>query len=140
LVERLHGTLARLKPDMPAKLRRPAGLASRLSKIPSRKPANDQNPQEDTLKTPGTQYSLFESVEAIPVEQSASEPAGRRFSDYVVYVDESGDHSLASIDRDYPVFVLALCVFHKRHYAEKIVPAVHKLKFNYLGHDCVVLH
>lgn len=91
-------------------------------------------------KTPGTQYSLFESVEAIPVEQSASEPMNRRFSDYVVYVDESGDHSLASIDKDYPVFVLALCVFHKRHYAEKIVPAVHKLKFNYFGHDCVVLH
>lgn len=63
-----------------------------------------------------------------------------RFSDYVVYVDESGDHSLASIDKDYPVFVLALCIFHKRHYAEKIIPAVEKLKFNYFGHDSVVLH
>lgn len=66
--------------------------------------------------------------------------AERRFSDYVVYVDESGDHSLASIDAGYPVFVLALCVFHKRHYSEKIVPAVEKLKFNYFGHDSVVLH
>ncbi|MDN3575917.1 DUF3800 domain-containing protein [Chitinimonas viridis] len=89
----------------------------------------------------GTQYALFESVEAIPVEKPvASEASGRRFSDFVVYVDESGDHSLASIDRDYPVFVLALCVFHKRHYAEKIIPAVEKLKFNYFGHDSVVLH
>ena len=52
----------------------------------------------------GTQYALFESVEAMPVEQTAPEPAGRRFSDFVVYVDESGDHSLASIDRDFPVF------------------------------------
>lgn len=92
------------------------------------------------MTTPGTQYSLFESVEAIPVEQTAMEPADRRFSDYIVYVDESGDHSLASIDQGYPVFVLALCVFHKRHYAEKIVPAVEKLKFNYFGHDSVVLH
>lgn len=92
------------------------------------------------MTSPGTQYSLFESVEAIPVEQPASEPVDRRFSDYIVYVDESGDHSLASIDRDYPVFVLALCVFHKRHYAEKIAPAVQKLKFNYFGHDSVVLH
>jgi hypothetical protein len=90
---------------------------------------------------PGTQYSLFESVEAIPVETPrADQGATRRFSDYVVYVDESGDHSLASVDRDYPVFVLALCIFHKRHYAEKIVPAVEKLKFNYFGHDSVVLH
>ena len=92
------------------------------------------------MKTPGTQYSLFESVEAIPLEKPAQEPAGRSFSDYIVYVDESGDHSLASIDRDYPVFVLALCVFHKRHFAEKIVPAMKKLKFNYFGHDSVVLH
>jgi hypothetical protein len=78
----------------------------------------------------------------MPVQQSALVPAAiaRRFSDYVVYVDESGDHSLASIDRDYPVFVLALCVIHKRHYAEKIIPAVEKLKFNYFGHDSVVLH
>lgn len=92
------------------------------------------------MASTGTQYALFESVEPIPVEQAPQESATRRFSDYVVYVDESGDHSLASIDKDYPVFVLALCVFHKRHYAEKIVPAVEKLKFNYFGHDSVVLH
>jgi Protein of unknown function (DUF3800) len=88
----------------------------------------------------GTQYALFESAESIPVEQPTPELSPRRFSDFVVYVDESGDHSLASIDPDYPVFVLALCVFHKRHYAEKIIPAVEKLKFNYFGHDSVVLH
>jgi hypothetical protein len=91
----------------------------------------------------GTQYALFESSEAMPVEQLVSSEAvtgARRFSDYVVYVDESGDHSLERIDPDYPVFVLALCVFHKRHYAEKIIPAVEKLKFNYFGHDSVVLH
>ena len=88
----------------------------------------------------GTQYPLFQSAELIPLEQTPSAPINIRFSDYVVYVDESGDHSLASIDADYPVFVLALCVFHKRHYIEKIIPAVEKLKFNYFGHDSVVLH
>jgi hypothetical protein len=75
----------------------------------------------------------------MPVEQPSAQTS-RRFSDYVVYVDESGDHSLVNIDADYPVFVLALCVFHKRHYSEKIIPAVEKLKFNYFGHDSVVLH
>jgi hypothetical protein len=88
----------------------------------------------------GTQYGLFEVAEQLPVEQPTADAAGSRFSDYVVYVDESGDHSLASIDAEYPVFVLALCVFHKRHYAEKIIPAVEKFKFNYFGHDSVVLH
>ena len=93
------------------------------------------------MTDPGTQYALFESVEAIPVElPGAAEDTPRRFSDYVVYVDESGDHSLASVDREYPVFVLALCIFHKRHYSEKIIPAVEKFKFNYFGHDSVVLH
>ena len=89
---------------------------------------------------PGTQYALFESVEAIPLELPSAAKGEQRFSDYVVYVDESGDHSLVSIDPAYPVFVLALCVFHKRHYSEKIIPAVEKLKFNYFGHDSVVLH
>ena len=91
------------------------------------------------MKT-GTQYALFESAESIPVEEPKNLILPQRFSDYVVYVDESGDHSLASIDPDYPIFVLALCVFHKRHFSEKIIPAVQKLKFNYFGHDSVVLH
>lgn len=62
------------------------------------------------------------------------------FGRYIVYVDESGDHSLISIDENYPVFVLAFCIFHKRHYSEAIVPALEKFKFNHFGHDQVVLH
>ena len=90
--------------------------------------------------TRGTQYALFEVAEAAPLEKTPVATVEKRFSDYVVYVDESGDHSLASIDSSYPVFVLALCVFHKRHYSESIIPAVEKFKFNYFGHDNVVLH
>lgn len=62
------------------------------------------------------------------------------FSKYIVYVDESGDHSLQSVDDNYPIFVLAFCVFHKRHYSESIVPALEKFKFNFFGHDQLVLH
>lgn len=57
------------------------------------------------------------------------------FSKYIVYVDESGDHSLQSVDENYPIFVLAFCVFHKRHYSEVIVPALEKFKFNHFGYD-----
>lgn len=35
------------------------------------------------------------------------------FSDYIVYVDESGDHSLDSINSEYPLFVLSFCIFRK---------------------------
>ena len=62
------------------------------------------------------------------------------FSEYIVYVDESGDHSLASIDQDYPIFVLAFCVFRKDRYLEKVVPKLQSFKFKYYGHDMVVLH
>jgi len=61
-------------------------------------------------------------------------------SDYIVYVDESGDHGLVSIDADYPVFVLAYCIFDKQVYSQEIVPAVQSLKFKHFGHDVVLLH
>ncbi|MES1945670.1 hypothetical protein PC39_16186 [Salinisphaera sp. PC39] len=62
------------------------------------------------------------------------------FSDYIVYVDESGDHGLRTINPDYPVFVLAFCIFEKRAYLEQVVPAVQELKFKHFGHDMVILH
>ncbi|MEM8995069.1 MAG: DUF3800 domain-containing protein [Acidobacteriota bacterium] len=62
------------------------------------------------------------------------------YSDFVVYVDESGDHSLAHPDQNYPVFVLAFCVFEKNDYVARTVPAVQDFKFSYFGHDMVVLH
>lgn len=72
--------------------------------------------------------------------QSKHERLNDEFSKYIIYVDESGDHSLQSIDQQYPVFVLAFCVFHKRHYSEAIVPAIEKFKFNHFGHDQIILH
>jgi Protein of unknown function (DUF3800) len=62
------------------------------------------------------------------------------FGDYIVYVDESGDHSLVSINPQNPVFVLVFCIFEKTAYREAVVPVVQKLKFDFWGHDCVVLH
>ncbi len=62
------------------------------------------------------------------------------YSDYVIYVDESGDHTLTAIDRDYPVFVLDFCIFRKDHYANVVAPQVQAFKFAHFGHDIVVLH
>jgi len=59
---------------------------------------------------------------------------------YIFYGDESGDHSLTSIDPDFPVFALSLCAFKKSTYCSRIVPKFQKLKFQYFGHDAVVLH
>lgn len=59
-------------------------------------------------------------------------------SGYIVYVDESGDHSLTSIDPENPVFVLAFCVFPIHVYVERIVPMVQRIKFDFFNHDMVV--
>lgn len=64
----------------------------------------------------------------------------KEFSDFIAYVDESGDHSLVRIDPEYPVFVLAFCLFEKHLYARKVVPAIQEFKFEFFGHDMVVLH
>ena len=67
-------------------------------------------------------------------------PMDWEFGDYVIYADESGDHSLTKIDPIYPVFVLCLCVFRKRDYVRRIVPAIQEFKFRWFGHDAVTLH
>lgn len=63
-----------------------------------------------------------------------------KFSDYVIYVDESGDHSLASIDADYPLFLLSFCIFRKADYVNVVVPKLQEFKFRWFGHDLIVLH
>lgn len=62
------------------------------------------------------------------------------FGEYIVYVDESGDHNLAPSQSAYPVFVLAFCIFHIPAYSNRVVPSIQSLKFKYWGHDMVVLH
>ena len=62
------------------------------------------------------------------------------FSDFIVFVDESGDHGMVGIDQTYPMFVLAFCIFRKQEYMEIVCPAVQRLKFKHWGHDGIVLH
>jgi len=63
-----------------------------------------------------------------------------QFSDYIVFVDESGDHGLETIDPGYPIFVLAFCVIRKEDYVRQLTPDMQALKFEYFGHDNVILH
>ncbi|GGD23039.1 DUF3800 domain-containing protein [Pyruvatibacter mobilis] len=62
------------------------------------------------------------------------------FGEYIIYVDESGDHGLKSIDPNYPVFVLAFCIFEKNNYAHEIAPKLQAFKFRWFGHDSIILH
>lgn len=62
------------------------------------------------------------------------------FSDYLVFVDESGDHGLDAIDPGYPMFVLAFCVIRKEDYVATLTPALQRFKMKHFGHDDVILH
>jgi len=64
----------------------------------------------------------------------------KNFSDYIVYVDESGDHGLKTIDPFYPVFVLVFCVFKKNAYINTVTPSLQRFKFKHFGHDQTILH
>ncbi|MDY0748969.1 DUF3800 domain-containing protein [Paucibacter sp. R3-3] len=86
------------------------------------------------------QLGLFDTLSTAQAEVAAAMPPAGKFSNFVVYVDESGDHGMQNLDPNYPLFVLAFCVFYKRHYAEKVSPALQKFKFKQFGHDLVVLH
>lgn len=60
------------------------------------------------------------------------------FSDYIVYADESGDHG--AVSKDFPVFVLAFCIFEKKRYCAEVKPALADFKCRWFGHDAVVMH
>ncbi len=62
------------------------------------------------------------------------------FSDYIVYVDESGDHGMGKMDPCYPIFVLTFCVFKKDHYCNVVLPTMSRFKMKYWGHNNIILH
>lgn len=67
-------------------------------------------------------------------------PEHSPYSDYLVFVDESGDHNLAKIDPQFPVFVLLFAILRKEDYVNTVCPSLQRFKFEFWGHDEVVLH
>ena len=57
----------------------------------------------------------------------------------VMFLDESGDHSLEKIDDTYPVFVLAGCIFDFAYYTTKVEPEVQALKQKHFSKDTIIL-
>ena len=63
-----------------------------------------------------------------------------RYSNFTIYVDESGDHSLESINPEYPLFVLTFSLAAKVDYQTQIAPKVVGFKHRWFGHEAVILH
>lgn len=57
----------------------------------------------------------------------------------IIFLDESGDHSLEKIDKSYPIFVLAGCIFEIDIYNSLVEPAVDQLKIRHFGNREIIL-
>lgn len=58
----------------------------------------------------------------------------------IVYLDETGDPSLAKIDKTFPVFALVMLACEVNEYVNHIVPQVYQLKMDFFGHEGVIIH
>ncbi|WP_457636647.1 DUF3800 domain-containing protein [Oceanithermus sp.] len=59
---------------------------------------------------------------------------------HVVFLDESGDHGLLTYNPTYPIFVLSAVIFTLDEYIDHVVPIFQRLKYDFFGHDQVILH
>lgn len=57
----------------------------------------------------------------------------------VMFLDESGDHSLDKIDNTYPMFVLAGCIFDFDYYSNVAEPKINELKIKHFDKTDVIL-
>ncbi len=62
------------------------------------------------------------------------------FSQYIIYADESGSPVMGADAQDFPIFVLVFLIVEKRHYVFDLVPKIQQLKFDFVGHDQLILH
>jgi len=57
----------------------------------------------------------------------------------IMFLDESGDHSLDKIDKSYPMFVLAGCIFDFDYYSSVAEPKINELKLKHFGRTDIIL-
>lgn len=58
----------------------------------------------------------------------------------IMYLDESGDHSLTVIDREYPMFVLGGIIVDLDYAEGEMSERVRQFKLNLFGRDDLILH
>lgn len=58
----------------------------------------------------------------------------------ILYLDESGDHDLVNIDKNYPIFALGGCVMDSSYHDRVLKPAMDFFKEKVLGNSSIILH
>ncbi|TKC00287.1 DUF3800 domain-containing protein [Pedobacter cryophilus] len=58
---------------------------------------------------------------------------------YFLFIDESGDHGLVTLDLNFPIFLLCGIVIHQDHY-QKVREDFNEIKANFWGNKEVIFH
>ncbi len=61
-------------------------------------------------------------------------------ADYVLFIDECGNHDLKNVDQNFPVFCLCGCLFERMYYREEVIPQMNAIKIKYWNRNDVIFH
>ena len=61
-------------------------------------------------------------------------------SKFVAFFDECGDHSMEKIDKDFPLFALALVVMERAACRDQALVEFNRFKLHYFNHEGINLH
>jgi len=64
----------------------------------------------------------------------------KKNSNYLIFVDESGDHHLNKYPKDFPMFVLAFVIITKDEYCDHLLPRFSRLKLKYFPDVSTIFH
>jgi len=53
--------------------------------------------------------------------------------DFIVFLDEAGDHTLEIVDKDFPLFILVAFIVERDYYIREIIPNVIKAKYDFFN-------
>jgi hypothetical protein len=63
-----------------------------------------------------------------------------RHSNYLVFVDEAGDHIIAHTYPEFPLLVLAFVIISKDEYCDRLLPKFARLKLKHFGDVSTIFH
>ena len=79
-------------------------------------------------------------IQHIDLIQEVETPLNTKVtSDFIVYVDETGDEGLRVIDDRYPYYAINLCILRKSVYPE-FCKKLKQLKIKFFNSDVIILH
>ena len=58
----------------------------------------------------------------------------------ILFLDESGHHGLKKINQEFPIFLLACCIFKEDYYRDIFINKVNKLKTKHFKDPNIILH